>query len=288
MVISQTPLRISLVGGGTDLKEYYSIRQGKVISTAIDKFIYVVIKKRYDDLIVIHYTDNEICHKVDDIKHDLIRESLKLVGITKSIEIATFADIPSQGSGLGSSSTVTVGLLNALYNYMGISVSSEKLAKEACNIEIDILKKPIGKQDQYIAAFGGLNHITFNADESVNIRKYDLNQQTYLKLGSNILMHFTNITRSADKILSIQKQDTQKKIDNLNKIAELVDVLDENLEKNNFSILGVLLRTNWENKKKLASGITNPDIEEMVDLALNNYADGCKIAGAGGGGFLIS
>jgi len=288
MLISQTPLRISFVGGGTDLREYYSIKPGKVISSAINKYIYVIVKKRFDDLIVLHYTENEICHEIGEIKHELIREALKKVSITKGIEITTLADIPSKGSGLGSSSTVTVGLLNALYNYLGKSVSAEKLAKEACDIEINILKKPIGKQDQYIVAYGGLKKLIFNSDETVDVKEYVLEEQDFLKFGSNIILHYTNMTRSADAILSKQKKNTNSKRKELDKIAELVDILDKNLNDGNFDILGELLKMNWEYKKSLAEGIANLSIEHMVTKAHGNGALGCKIAGAGGGGFLLS
>lgn len=288
MIISQTPLRISFAGGGTDFKEFYSVHKGQVISSTINKFIYVIVKKRFDKLIVLHYKQNEIVNDVSEIKHELIRESLKKAGIFDSIEIITLADIPSEGSGLGSSSSVTIGLLNALYNFKGISVTSEQLAKDACEIEIGILKKPIGKQDQYIAAYGGLRRFEFLPDETVNNFKYDLTDQEYLKLGSNTLLHFTNKTRKADDILSEQKNNTKKNIGEINEIGNLVDKLHENVQIGKFDIIGDILKKNWEIKKKLASEISNKEIDDMVNLAINNGATGCKIAGAGGGGFLMS
>ena len=288
MVISQTPLRISMVGGGTDLKAFYQKSSGAVISSAIDKFIYVIVKKRFDDLIVLHYTENEICNKVDDIKHDLIREAMKKTGVDRSVEIITLGDIPSQGSGLGSSSSVTVGLLNALYNYQGFSASNEKLARDACDIEINILGKPIGKQDQYIAAYGGLKKFIFNPDDTVDVMDFSLEEDDLLKLGSNILLHFTNQTRSADKILSKQNRNIDNRLKELSSIKDLVSLFENGIKKRNFDILGELLKINWGNKKKLADGITKPEIESMVSLALDNGAAGCKIAGAGGGGFLLS
>jgi D-glycero-alpha-D-manno-heptose-7-phosphate kinase len=288
MIISQTPLRISFVGGGTDFKEFYSKYKGQVISATINKYIYVIVKKRFDKLIVLHYKENEIVHNVDEIKHELIREALKKASIFDSIEIITLADIPSEGSGLGSSSSVTVGLLNALYNFKGISVTSEQLAKDACEIEIDILGKPIGKQDQYIAAYGGLRKFEFLPDETVNNFKYNLTEQEYLKLGSNILLHFTNKTRKANDILSDQKNKAEANYNELMELGSLVNELDENIHIGKFEIIGDLLRKNWEIKRKLAVGITNDDIENMVNLAMANGATGCKIAGAGGGGFLMS
>ena len=162
MIISQTPLRISFVGGGTDLEDFWKFEDGKVLSTSIDKYIYVIVKERFDDLICINYSKREIVRDVSQIKHDLVREAMRIVGVTKGVEITTLADIPSEGSGLGSSSSVTVGLLNALYAYKGEQVTAERLAHEACQIEIDILGRPIGKQDQYIAAYGGLKEFIFH------------------------------------------------------------------------------------------------------------------------------
>lgn len=286
MIISKTPLRVSFVGGGTDLPSFYKYNQGMVISSAINKYIYVIVKERYDDLIVLNYTSHEIVEKIQDIKHDLIRECLKKVGISKGIEITTLADIPSTGSGLGSSSTVTVGLLNALYNYKGVSITPERLACEACEIEINVLKKPIGKQDQYIAAYGGVKKIIFNADESVTIEEVLTNPIDRIRLCSNILLHFTKITRNADKILIQQKENNKTEF--LIKIANLVPRLEESFNLNKLDELGNLLQINWDLKKELAEGISVPEIEEMITIAKQNGATGYKIAGAGGGGFLMS
>lgn len=288
MIISQTPLRISLAGGGTDLKEFYSRKKGSVISAAINKYVYVIVKKRYDNLIVLHYTQSEIVNSVDKIKHNLLRESLLRVGISCGIEITTLADIPSEGSGLGSSSAVTVGILNALYHYQGISVPNKTLADEACNIEINILKKPIGKQDQYIAAFGGLCKFDFNSNEYVDVYKYELSEQELLNLGSSLLLHYTNKTRSADEILKEQKSNTEIIINQLEQIGNMVNELHKNILSKNYSKIGELLKLNWEIKKKLTSKTTNIDIEKLVQLAYDNGSTGCKIAGAGGGGFLLS
>lgn len=288
MVISQTPLRISFVGGGTDLKEFYSKKKGSVISATINKYLYVIVKKRYDDLIVLHYTHSEIVFSVNEIKHDLLREALLKVEIAKGIEITTLADIPSEGSGLGSSSAITVGILNALYVFKGIGVSNETLAKEACEIEISILKKPIGKQDQYIAAYGGLCRFDFMPNGNVDVYKYKLSDHDLLILGSNLLLHFTNKTRSADDILNEQKANSENIFNQLEMICDMVDELHENLLIKNYFKIGELLKLNWEIKKKLASKITNSDIENLVKLAYDNGSIGCKIAGAGGGGFLLS
>jgi D-glycero-alpha-D-manno-heptose-7-phosphate kinase len=230
----------------------------------------------------------EIVNNVNEIEHELVREAMKMTGVLKGVEITMLADIPSTGSGLGSSSTLTVGLLNALYNYLGKQVTAEKLASEACQIEIDILKKPIGKQDQYIAAYGGVNKFIFKDDGTVESIPLNLSRDNRIKLGSNILLHFTNITRKADTILSDQKNNTQDNLALLNSLVDLVGELEYEFSIDNWDALGLLLKQNWDIKKHLARGITMPEIDEMVEIALNNGAIGVKIAGAGGGGFLLS
>ncbi len=288
MIISQTPLRISFVGGGTDMPSYYENTPGMVISTTIDKYLFVIINERFDDKIYINYMKKEIVNDVNEIEHELVREAMKMTGVVKGVEITMLADIPSTGSGLGSSSTLTVGLLNALYNYLGKQVTAEQLASEACKIEIDILKKPIGKQDQYIAAYGGINKFIFKRDGTVESMPLNLSRDNRIKLGSNILLHFTNITRKADSILSDQKNNTQDNLALLDSLADLVGELENEFSVENWDALGLLLKQNWDIKKNLAKGITMPEIDEMVDVALKNGAIGVKIAGAGGGGFLLS
>ena len=288
MIISQTPLRISFVGGGTDLKSFYKRTPGMVISTAIDKYLFVILNERFDNKIYVNYANKEVVTEVNEIQHDLVRESLLKTGIKHGIEITMLADIPSEGSGLGSSSSLTVGLLNAMYQFAGEQVTAERLAQEACDIEINVLKKPIGKQDQYIAAYGGLRKIVFNTDDSVTVRSLPFDRDMRIRLGSNILLHFTNITRSADVILREQKKNTSNKFSFLSDLSGLVPVLERELELSNYDALGFLLKKNWELKKQLAKGITKPEIDKMVDLASSNGATGVKIAGAGGGGFLLS
>ena len=288
MIITQTPLRISFVGGGTDLREFYGRAPGMVLSSAIDKYIYVVIKERFDDRIVLHYTANEIVDRVEDIRHDLIREALRLTGLSRGVEIITLADIPSTGSGLGSSSTVTVGLLNALHALKGEQVSAEQLAREAAHIEVDVLVKPIGKQDQYIAAYGGLRKFVFRADETVENVRLPLAEDAYGTLGSRLFLHFTNITRNADEILAEQKKNTVGKLALLQQMAGLVPQLEAALERQDFDVLGTCLAENWALKEQLALPISSPDIQAMVAQARASGATGCKIAGAGGGGFLLS
>ena len=289
MIISQTPLRISFVGGGTDIESYYSIESGQVLSATIDKYVFVIVKERFDSDIYVSWSQKqEVVNDVRKIEHELVRESLIKVGIKKSVEITMLADIPSSGSGLGSSSSITVGLLNALYAFKGISVTAETLAEQACEIEIDILGKPIGKQDQYATAYGGLNKIIFNADHSVDVSPVELLSTERLLLGSNLILQFTGITRDANSILFDQKLETEKNKIELAKISSFVPILYKALNEKRFDELGILLKKNWEYKKQLSDEITNDKIEEMVATADINGALGCKISGAGGGGFLLS
>ena len=287
MIISQTPLRISFVGGGTDLKSFYQHEDGMVLSSAIDKYVYVIVKERFDDKIYINYSIKEIVDDVSAIRHQLVREAMKKVGIERGVEITTLADVPSEGSGLGSSSTVTVGLLNALYHYAGKQVTLEQIAREACEIEIDICKKPIGKQDQYIAAFGGLNKIIFHSDESVSMSRVPVFNTNLLILGSRLLLFYTNKTRNADLILKKQNQKTEDKREILQKMKDYVPRLERSLKNNNFNRLGKLLQENWLLKKSLVGDISNSEIDDMYNTAMDAGALGGKICGAGGGGFLL-
>ncbi|MBI5049496.1 MAG: GHMP kinase [Nitrospirae bacterium] len=287
MVISQTPLRISLVGGGTDLKSFYHMEDGMVVSAAIDKYVYVIVKERFDEKIYINYSQKEIVDDVSSIKHDLVREAMKKTGVTNGVEITTLADIPSEGSGLGSSSSITVSLLNALYNYKGMQVTAEQLAGEACEIEIDICRKPIGKQDQYIAAYGGLNKITFHPDESVSIFKLPVSNDDLRKLGSNLLLFYTNKTRDANVILQEQKENTENKREVLRKMRNLVEKAADSIIDDKFDEIGSALHENWLLKKSLVDTISNSEIDDMYQKAMNVGARGGKICGAGGGGFLL-
>lgn len=288
MIITQTPLRISIAGGGTDLADYYRLNGGYVVSTAIDKYIYVIVKERYDDKIYVDYAQKEIVDNVNEINHELVREAAKMTGMSNGFEVAMLADIPSEGSGLGSSSTLTVGLLNAFYQYLGINVDTSRLAEEACKIEIDILGKPIGKQDQYIAAYGGICGIKFNKDESVIVEKFNIPTSIKRRFGSNLMLFFTNIVRKAANILSEQKDNISINIEFHNEIKELAYKTYEALNKGNLDLIGEILNKNWELKRKLASGITNSTIDSMYNLAIKGGALGGKICGAGGGGFLMT
>ena len=288
MIISQTPLRISFAGGGTDFKDYYkNFNGGTVVSTAIDKYIYVIIKRRFDNKIRIGYSVTELVDTVDQIKHDLVREGLKKANIKSGIETSTMADIPSTGSGLGSSSSVTVGLLNAMYTYQGILKTSEELAKEACEIEIDILKKPIGKQDQYIAAYGNLREIHFKEDGKVKIDEIKIPEEVKDKLNRNLLLFYTGKKRDSSSVLLEQKNNINTFFKTLNEMKAMVPEFIKALQKGEIDEFGKLLHHAWEYKKKLASKITNSYIDRLYEKAIDAGAFGGKIAGAGGGGFLL-
>ncbi|MGA2667558.1 MAG: GHMP kinase [Ignavibacteria bacterium] len=287
MLISQTPLRISLAGGGTDIPSYYLENEGVVVSTAVDKYLYVMVKDRFDDLIYVDYSKKEIIDSIDKIQHDLVRETAKLTNMKNGFEVMMLADIPSEGSGLGSSSSLTVGLLNAFYQYQGILVTSERLAQEACHIEIDVLKRPIGRQDQYIAAYGGLKFFKFRKNHSVEVEDIDLDTENKRKLGANLLLFFTNSTRTASSILEEQTKNVKNTLAFHNKIRELAYSTRDAILSKDIDKVGFNLKENWEMKKHLAENVTNPDIEKMHEIAMNSGALGAKISGAGGGGFLL-
>jgi D-glycero-alpha-D-manno-heptose-7-phosphate kinase len=287
MIISETPLRISLAGGGTDLPGYYLEHEGSVVSTAIDKYLYVIVKERFDDLIYVDYSKKEIIKSIDEIQHDLVREAARKTGLNRGFEVMMLADIPSEGSGLGSSSSLVVGLLNAFYQYQGVLVTSERLAQEACEIEINILKRPIGKQDQYIAAYGGLKKFVFKKDDSVEVHDVEIDNEHKRKLGSNLLLFFTNVTRRSASILEEQNKNVNNTLEFHHKIKELAEKSYSSLISIHINKIGDYLKENWEFKKKLASNVTNPEIEKMHKTAISAGALGAKISGAGGGGFLL-
>jgi D-glycero-alpha-D-manno-heptose-7-phosphate kinase len=287
MVISQTPLRISLLGGGTDLKAFYEAEDGCVVSSTIDKYVYVIVKQRFDDRIVLNYSQKEIVKRVDEIRHDLIRESMMKTGTEKGVEITTLADIPSEGSGLGSSSSITVGLLNALYAYEGDQRAAAQLAEEACEIEIDILKRPIGKQDQYAAAFGDLTMFTFTQSEEVKIERLGFTDEKRERLGENLLLFYTNRTRDASTILSEQKSKTRDRLEILRRMKEHALEARAQLIDGSLDRIGHLMKETWECKKQLASRISDSNIDQLSEIAAASGALGSKISGAGGGGFLL-
>lgn len=287
MIIVQTPLRISLFGGGTDFPSFYMEEGGCVLSSAIDKFIFVTIKDRFDDKLRIGYTQTEMVDDIEQIHHELIRESLRLTEITNGIEITTMGDIPSEGSGLGSSSTVTVGALHAMHSYLGNLVSTETLAREACEIEIEKLKKPIGIQDQYIAAYGGFRFFDFLPNGDVKSEKINISSEARRSLNDNFLLFFTGITRHSASILKEQTNNIKDRITELREIKHMTHQARNDVEKGNFDTLGRLLHQSWELKKCLAGTISNDYINDIYDSARRAGALGGKITGAGGGGFLL-
>lgn len=292
MIVSRTPLRISFAGGGSDLAAYYRHEPGAVVSTAIDKYIYITVNRKFDPQIRASYSITEIVDSPAQLRHELIREALNHVGLTSGLEITSISDIPSQGTGLGSSSTYTVGLLNALYAYQGKHAGAERLARETCAIEIDQLAKPIGKQDQYIAAYGGLQYIQFNPDGSVFVDPIICSAETKRRLQDRLLMFYTGLTRSADTILGEQRANIEQ--DNARRCGlremtamagELRDLLCR--ESGNLDLFGEILHRGWELKRSLASGISNGAIDDWYARAREHGALGGKILGAGGGGFLL-
>lgn len=287
MIITQTPLRISFAGGGTDFKEFYTRENGCVISSAIDKYVFVVIKERFDDMIYVNYSRKEIVDKVDDLQHELVREAMRITEVSKGMELTTLADVPAEGTGLGSSSSTTVGLLHALYSYQGELKSAETLAREACHIEVDILGKPMGKQDQYIAAYGDMQFITFNSDETVKVERVTLEEEAKRRLDQGLMLFYTGITRQSSSILSEQKANIGERIEVLGQMKSLAWRARECILNNAFDEFGEILHLGWEYKRRLASKISNTQIDEMYQAARRAGAIGGKISGAGGGGFLL-
>lgn len=287
MIIVQTPLRISFFGGGTDFPSFFHEEGGCVLSSAIDKYIFVTVKERFDKKLRIGYTQTEMVNCVDEIQHELIREALRKTNIEEGIEVTTMGDIPSEGSGLGSSSTVTVGALHALYTYLGEIVSAEQLAQEACNIEIEKLEKPIGIQDQYIAAYGNLRFFEFLPDGRVKVEKLKLDSEFRRALNDSFLLFYTGVTRKADTILSEQKKNIVDRMSILREIKQMAIQARKELECGNFDAFGSLLHQSWELKKKMAGSISNGRINEIYKTARRAGAVGGKVTGAGGGGFIL-
>ena len=290
MIISQTPLRISFVGGGTDLPEYYERHEhAGVISTAIDKYVYVILKDRFDSKIRVGYTRTELVDAVDQLQHELVRESLRCTGIDRGVEISTMADVPAEGSGLGSSSSVTVGLLNAMYTHQGNPQTLEVLARQAADIEIAKLRHPVGKQDQYIAAFGGLREILFHQDGRVAVRTLEVAPKTLRQLQQNLLLLYTGVTRKASEILEEQRGSIEARLEVHHRLCSLRERLRHVLETPGADLddFGRILNESWQAKKGLSPHISNSWFDELYERALRNGALGGKILGAGGGGFFL-
>lgn len=292
MIISKTPLRASFFGGGSDFEAYYSssvLGYGSVLSAGLDMHVYITVNKKFDDKIRVVYNGNENVDCVDEIKHNIIREALKLVGISKGIEVIYMADIPmsSAGIGLASSSALAVGVLNALHAFKGEYVTPKQLAREACYIEIEKLGQRIGIQDQFAVAYGGLNRYRFMNDGTVSVIPGIVDVKTREKLSDNLMLFYTGNTRDSRKILSEQSESIEKKRKSLDDLVMTVDFVCEKLSHGEIDCVGAELDRTWKIKKQLASGITNPDIDEMYRLAQCSGAIGGKILGAGGGGFML-
>jgi len=291
MIISKTPLRISFAGGGTDLPSFYKHNKyGAVLSTSIDSYIYVSIKKHteiYTEKIRLNYSDTEMVDDIDSIKNPIIRECLKFIGVDDRIYISTISDIPAS-TGLGSSSSFCVGLLNALYKFKGIDVSIGQIVEEAAHIEINILKRPIGKQDHYAAAYGGLNYFRFNNDGLVTVHPVPMTKNNFKILFDSMLSFWTGLTRSAETILEEQDRNNQKNTEILFALRAQAEEIFSLMTQESFSIkeFGNIIHKGWIMKKKLASNISSTFIDSCYDIAMGRGAYGGKISGAGGGGFL--
>jgi D-glycero-alpha-D-manno-heptose-7-phosphate kinase len=288
MIITQTPLRVGLVGGGTDLPSYYREHGGRVLNAAIDKYVYVVVKQRFDDDIYVNYSQKEIVSRVEDLRHDLVREAMHMAGVRHGVEITTLADIPSAGSGLGSSSSVTVGLLQALFAYQGVQLSAQELAERACTIELDRCEKPIGKQDQYAAAYGGICDLRFGPGDPVTVEQIRLESTLHRHVQSELMLFYTGLTRSADGILKEQTANVGQRLAQLGLLRDLAAGAADALRSGDTDQVGVALCKSWEAKRALASGVSNSVVDNAVDAAIDAGATGAKVAGAGGGGFVLA
>ena len=288
MIISRTPLRVSFCGGGTDLDWFSNSEStgGMVTSAALDRHIHVTVNRRFDDMVRVSYSKMELVENFEDIEHELVRESMRMTGVTSGVEITTIADIPSRGTGLGSSSSVTVGLLNALHAYAGRSPSPRQLAEEACEIEIDILGQPIGRQDQYAAAYGGVNSISFGS-EGTNVAPLEITEEATARISEEFTLVFTGITRSASEVLSETPEDPNDKTSRLREIRRHADVARDLLEGGDLMGLGELLRETWDLKRDISSSVSGVEIEQIHDQIMQTGATGSKLLGAGGGGFFL-
>lgn len=290
MIISSAPGRISLGGGGTDLPSYYLRYGGFLIAAAIDRCVFVSLHKRFQNDIRLVYSNTELVKDPSQIKHPILREAIKLLGIEGGIEIFSMADIPA-GFGLGSSGSFTVALLNALHTYKKEPVTQRQLAEEACHIEIDLLKEPIGKQDQYISAFGGVTCFTFNTKGEVFIEPLRIMDEALHQLENNLVFFYTAMERSASEVLSQQdersKNNETEIVTSLHRIKEIGLESKRLLEEGYLDEFGELMDVHWQTKKKLSSKVSNPFIEECYDIARKSGSLGGKIIGAGGGGFFM-
>ena len=290
MIISRTPLRVSFFGGGSDLPSYYRRHGGAVLSAAIDKSVYVTVSRKFDDAVRVSYSRTEEVAHANRVEHPLVREALTLLGMEGGVEITSVADIPSRGTGLGSSSSFTVGLLNALHAFKGRLASAATLARESCHIEIDRCGEPIGKQDQYAAAYGGMNFVRFHPDETVEVKKAVCAPGTLAALQSRLLFFYTGVTRSASALLRTQSSNVAhagERSDGTGALVKIAETAFENLCAGDINCFGTLLHEAWQIKRGLADGISNGQIDEAYEAARRAGAEGGKVLGAGGGGFLM-
>jgi len=287
LILSQTPLRVSLFGGGTDFAGYYKQYGGAVLSLAVNKHVHVAVQPRWEPGIVLHHWAHEYADRVDDIEHGIIRECLRLTGVTNGVQISCMADVPTGGSGLGASSALAVGLLNALFAYIGERRSAAELAELACHIEIDVLGEPIGKQDQYAAAFGGCAEYRFNPDGSVAVERIGLSVEQERELLRHAVVFYTGRTRRAAEILSDQKASISSSTENLHALKANVAAARALLCAGDMARLGALLHQSWGLKKKLSARIYDELIEELYRRGRRAGAFGGKLLGAGGGGFFL-
>lgn len=290
MIISRTPLRVSLFGGGSDLPAHYRRHGGAVLSTAVDKSIYVTVSQKFDEAVRVSYSRTEEVDHASQVQHPLVREALTLLDIGGGVEITSVADIPAKGTGLGSSSSFTVGLLNSLHAFLGRPASAEMLAREACHVEIERCGEPIGKQDQYAAAFGGMNFIRFGQDETVEVNKVICAPHVLANLQDRMLFFYTGITRSASALLQEQSAAIgggNDPSESVNRLAKMAETAYEHLSSGETTAMGPLLDEAWSLKRGLNSGVSNPMIDEWYDAAIKAGAEGGKLLGAGGGGFLM-
>jgi len=291
MIFSRAPMRISFLGGGSDLQEFYSEENGFVVSAAIQKYIYLTANTSFEDVVKLHYSNNETVESVDLLKHDLARTVLNNYHIKRKIELSSISDLPASGTGMGSSSSYCVALIAALHRYRNhANLKAEDLAKIACDVEIRQLQKPIGKQDQYIAAYGGIKSFEFMQNEKVIVNSYSFQQDFVPDLENHLLLMYTGITRSADKILHLQSNNTKNNKETKKTIKEVIKLaktLDDNLKNSSHKQMGELLDEAWELKKSYAHTVSHEDLDNMYKMAKEAGADGGKLLGAGGGGFFL-
>jgi D-glycero-alpha-D-manno-heptose-7-phosphate kinase len=289
MITTKTPLRMSYVGGGSDFSSYYKENDGAVLSTAIDKYVYVSINKKFDNTIRLSYSETENVKNASEVKHPIVREALNFLEVDRGVEIVSMADIPSQGTGLGSSSSFTVGLLNAIYAYKGEVVSKEVLASQACNVEINLCKAPIGKQDQYAAAYGGMNLIVFKGDETVEVQPVVSSEEILKQIETWTLVFYTGKTRNAGSILATQTE-LLKRNDKqvlVRRMVQLAFELKKEIESGSLENFGEILHENWKLKSQICDGISDKLIDECYEVGINAGALGGKLLGAGNGGFIM-